>query len=83
MLIPEIHEKLKKIYKGKESDFEPFLAEIFFDLHYEAKSNSSHISLGIGQLWRLAVEHPESKVPACIHCAPKEKNGQTRLLLIC
>jgi hypothetical protein len=83
ILIPEIREKLKKLYKGKEADFETFLAENFFDLHYEAKSKSSHIKLGVGQLWRLAVEHPESQVLPCIHRAPEEKNGQTRLFLIC
>jgi hypothetical protein len=31
----------------------------------------------------LAVDHPESQVPPCIHRAPKEKSGQNRLLMIC
>ncbi|MCB9325352.1 MAG: hypothetical protein H6571_16555 [Lewinellaceae bacterium] len=83
VLVPEIRDELKKIYRGAAEDFESFLSEQFFDLHYLAKPKAQPISLGLGQLWRLAIEHPESKVPPCIHRAPKEKNGQKRLLLIC
>ncbi|RFS26733.1 hypothetical protein DVR12_02805 [Chitinophaga silvatica] len=83
VLIPEIRAELRKLYDGPEEGFESFLSENFFDLHYQAKPNSHPISLGIGNLWRLAVDHPESKVPPCIHRAPKEKPGQSRLLLIC
>lgn len=83
VLVPEIREELKKLYHGKEEDFESFLGEHFFDLHYQAEPDARPISLGIGNLWRLAVDHPESRVPACVHRAPKEKPGQSRLLLIC
>ena len=83
VLIPEIRDELKKLYNGAEEGFESFLSEHFFDLHYQAEPNAHPISLGIGHLWRLAVDHPESQVPACIHRAPKEKPGQNRLLLIC
>ncbi len=83
ILVPEILDELKKIYHGADEEFESFLSEHFFDLHYRAKLNASPINLGIGHLWRLAVDHPESKVLPCIHRAPKEKNGQNRLLLIC
>jgi hypothetical protein len=83
VLIPEIREELKQIYKGKEAGFESFLSANFFDLHYAAKPDAHPISLGIGNLWRLAIEHPTSAVLPCIHRAPKEKNGQKRLLLIC
>ena len=74
-----------KHYLGNEinPNFESFLSEFFFDLHYQPKPNSQPISLGIGNLWRLAVDHPESKVPPCVHRAPKEKTGKNRLLLIC
>ena len=41
------------------------------------------IQLGIGNLWKLAVDHPKMKVEPCIHRAPEEKSGQKRLLLIC
>lgn len=81
--IPEIREELKKLYNGPEICFESFLSDYFFDLHYQAKPNAQIINLGLGNLWRLAVDCTESKVLPCIHRAPKETNGQTRLLLIC
>ena len=83
VLLPEIRDALKKLYRGKEEGFESFLNEHFFDLHYQAKPNARPFSLGLGHLWRLAVDHPESQVAPCIHRAPKEKAGESRLLLIC
>lgn len=83
VLIPEIRDELKKLYKGAEEGFESFLSEHFFDLHYRAKPGARPISLGLGNLWRLAVDHPGSPVPPCVHRAPKEKTGQYRLLMIC
>lgn len=83
VLIPEIRDELKKLYHGADEGFEAFLSEHFFDLHYQAEPDARPISLGLGHLWRLAVDHPESKVPPCLHRAPKEKAGQNRLLMIC
>lgn len=83
VLIPEIREELKKSYDGEEEGFESFLSEYFFDLHYHAKPEARPISLGLGNLWRLAVDHPESKVLPCLHRAPDEKVGEKRLLMIC
>jgi len=83
ILIPEIRAELKKQYGGAEEGFEEFLTENFYDLHYQAKQNAQIINLGLGNLWRLAVDHPESKVQPCLHRAPKEKPGEARLLLIC
>lgn len=83
VLIPEIRVELEKLYDGADEDFESFLSEHFFDLHYQAKPHARPISCGLGHLWRLAVDHPESQVPPCLHRAPKEKSGQNRLLLIC
>ena len=83
VLVPEIRDELKKLYQGSEKGFESFLSEYFFDLHYRVKPNVSPIKLGVGHLWRLAVDHPESQVPPCVHRAPKENSGQKRLLLIC
>jgi hypothetical protein len=83
VLIPEIRDELKKLYHGAEEGFESFLSEYFFDLHYQAKPDARPISLGLGHLWRLAIDHPESQVPPCLHRAPKEKSGQNRLLMIC
>lgn len=83
VLIPEIRAELKKLYDGAAEGFESFLSEHCFDLHYQAKPNAHPINLGLGNLWRLAVDHPESQVPPCLHRAPEEKPGEHRLLLIC
>jgi hypothetical protein len=83
VLVPEIRDELKNIYRGTDEGFESFLTEHFFDLHYLPEPQAQPINLGLGYLWRLAVDHPESRVLPCVHRAPKEENGQTRLLLIC
>jgi len=83
IIIPEIRDGLKKLYQGPDEGFEAFLSEHFFDLHYQAKHEAKLISCGIGKLWRLAVDHPESKVLPCLHRAPNEDKGQVRLLMIC
>ena len=83
MLAPEIRAQLKKLYGGPEQGFEAFLSEHFFDLHYQAKPTAQPINLGLGNLWKLAVDHPESNVLPCVHRAPVEKTGQKRLLMIC
>jgi hypothetical protein len=83
VLIPEIRDELKSLYHGADEGFESFLSEHFFDLHYQAEPNARLISLGLGHLWKLAVAHPESQAPPCLHRAPKEKSGKNRLLLIC
>ena len=83
VLVPEIRAELKKLYDGPEEGFESFLEEHFFDLHYQAKLNAQPINLGIGHLWRLAVDHPQSESLPCVHRAPIEKEGETRLMIIC
>ncbi len=83
ILIPKIREKLKELYDGPEAEFETFLEEYFFDLHYQPKPNAKPVNLGLGHLWRLAVDHPTQKVLPCVHRAPVEKDGEYRLLLIC
>lgn len=83
ILIPEIRAKLQEVYDGPESEFDAFLEEYFFDLHYQPKPNAIPINLGIGHLWRLAVDHPTQQVLPCVHRAPIEKDGEYRLLLIC
>ena len=83
VLIPEIRAELKKLYNGADEGFESFLSEYFFDLHYQPKPNASLINLGVGNLWKLAIDHPESKVLPCLHRAPIEKNGENRLMIIC
>ena len=83
ILIPEIREKLKELHDGPDSEFETFLKDYFFDLHYQPKPNAEPINLGSGHLWRLAVYHPSQQVLPCVHRAPVENDGEYRLLLIC
>ena len=83
ILIPEIREKLKKLHDGPEQEFETFLKDYFFDLHYLPKPNTNLTNLGLGNLWRLAVDHPAQVVLPCVHRAPVENDGEYRLLLIC
>ncbi|MCT3897344.1 DUF1826 domain-containing protein [Elizabethkingia anophelis] len=83
ILIPEVREKLKELHDGPESEFEDFLKENYFDLHYQAKPNAEPVNLGLGHLWRLAVDHPDQHVLPCVHRAPVENDGEFRLLLIC
>jgi hypothetical protein len=83
ILVPELRKILRNLFSGTDNDFDSFLIENFYDLHYQALPNANIVNLGIGNLWRLAVDHPESKVLPCIHRAPKEKEGESRLLLIC
>ena len=83
ILIPEIRNKLKALHQGPEEEFESFLKEYFFDLHYQDKPFAQAVNLGVGHLWRLAVDHPKQQVLPCIHRAPIENDGEYRLLLIC
>ncbi|MFN8432186.1 MAG: hypothetical protein U0V04_19550 [Spirosomataceae bacterium] len=79
--IPEIRQQLLNLFEGESEDFESFLKDNFFDLHYQAAPEAEPLSLGLGNLWRLAIDHPELKVPPCVHRAPVENTP--RLLLIC
>jgi len=83
ILIPEIREKLKELHDGPEAEFETFLKDCFFDLHYQPKPNAQLTNLGSGHLWKLAVDHPGQQALPCIHRAPAENEGEYRLLLIC
>ncbi|WP_288376282.1 DUF1826 domain-containing protein [Chryseobacterium culicis] len=83
ILIPEIREKLRKLHNGPEEEFENFLKEYFFDLHYQPKTTAEPVNLGTGHLWRLAVDHPGQKALPCVHRAPVENDNEYRLLLIC
>ncbi|MHC0445378.1 DUF1826 domain-containing protein [Flavobacterium sp. 3-218] len=83
ILIPEIRQKLKELHDGPEEEFEDFLKENYFDLHYQLHANAEQINLGKMHLWRLAVDHPKQQVQPCIHRAPIENEGEYRLLLIC
>jgi len=83
ILIPEIRKKLQEIHNGPAEEFDDFLKDNYFDLHYQAQSQAIPTNLGLGHLWRLAVDHPKQKVLPCVHRAPIENEGEYRLLLIC
>jgi len=83
ILVPEIRTELRKLYQEEEEGFEAFLVENFFDLHYQAKPAAKATNLGIGHMWRLAIDHPNAEVLPCIHRAPIEKDGEPRLMMIC
>lgn len=83
VLIPDIWAQLRQLFDGADEDFESFLTDHYFDLHYQPIAGAQPINLGLGNMWRLAVDHPQSRVLPCIHRAPKEKEGEKRLLMIC
>jgi hypothetical protein len=61
VLVPEIRAELKKIHRGADEDFDSFLSEHFFDLHYLAQPNAKPIKLGLGHLCRLAINTRKAK----------------------
>lgn len=83
ILMPEIHNELKTLYEGPEEGYASYVIENCYHLHYQPKPNATIINLGLGNLWRLAVDYPGSVVKPCVHRAPIEGKGQVRLLLIC
>jgi hypothetical protein len=83
ILVPEIIATLKATYQVSDEEMESFLKEHFFDLHYRAKASAEPVRAGLGHMWRLAVDYPGSPVLPCVHRAPEEKAGESRLLLIC
>jgi hypothetical protein len=51
ILIPEIRENSKNYMGYSEAEFETFLEEYFFDLHYQPKPNAKPVNLGLGHLY--------------------------------
>ena len=82
--IPETRAELLKIYGGADDEgFREFLNENCYDLHYVPTPQAQPFSFGLGNLWRIALEYPDSPVPPCVHRAPENRPGQPpRLLLI-
>jgi len=79
--IPKTRADLLKLYGGQDDEgFCEFLSENCFDLHYAALPHAEPYAFGIANLWRIAVQYPESPVPPCIHRAPR--TDSPRLLLI-
>ena len=81
--VPDTRAQLLAIYGGPDDDsFREFLREHCYDLHYAPAPHAQPFSFGLFHLWRIAVDHPGSPVPPCVHRAPATVPGQPRLLLI-
>ncbi len=81
--IPETRAALLAEYGGADDeDFAEYLRENCYDLHYAAAPRAKPYSFGLFNLWRIAVDYPNSPVPPCIHRAPATVPGEPRLLLI-
>ncbi len=82
--VPATRALLLKRFGGEDdADFRAYLAEHCYDLHYAPLPEARPFSFGFGNLWRIAVDHPGSPVPPCIHRAPATAAGEPpRLLLI-
>lgn len=82
--IPATRVELLRLYGGADDeDFQVFLNEHCYDLHYAAAAGAQFYNFGRHNLWRIAVDWPGSAVPPCIHRAPLTQPGDpVRLLLI-
>jgi hypothetical protein len=82
--VPEIRAALLARHGGEDDEeFAAYLHERHFDLHFRPTARARPFSMGLGNLWRLAVQFPGSPVPGCIHRAPATPpGGPPRLLLI-
>jgi hypothetical protein len=82
--IPETRAQLLRVFGGEDSDaFGEYLTDNCFDLHFTAIPQARPFSFGVGNLWRIACQYPNSPVPPCIHRAPESVGREgVRLLLI-
>ena len=82
--VPATRAALLREYGGPDDDgFREFLNEHHYDLHCAARPGAEPFSVGLGHLWRIAVDWPGRAVPPCIHRAPPTRAGDPpRLLLI-
>jgi hypothetical protein len=82
--VPATRAELLRYFGGEDNEaFRNWLSEHCYDLHYEPLPAAQPFAFGRGNLWRIAVDWPDSPVPPCIHRAPETLPGQPpRLLLI-
>lgn len=82
--LPAIRAELLKAYGGEDDDsFLEYLNDHYYDLHYAALPHARPFLFGQWNLWRIAIDYPDSPVPPCIHRAPDPVAGHPpRLLLI-
>jgi len=81
---PVTRVRLREEFGGEEGpEFDAYLHENCYDLHYAAKPGARPYPFGLGNFWRIAVDYPGSPVPPCVHRAPENMPGRPpRLLLI-
>ncbi|HEY0969299.1 MAG TPA: hypothetical protein VGD88_18045 [Opitutaceae bacterium] len=81
--VPETRAELLRCFGGTEGeDFEEFLRDQCYDLHYAPRPGARPYVFGVGNLWRIACQTPNNPVPPCIHRAPETKPGEVRLMMI-
>ena len=82
--LPATRAELLRIFRqGGTGDFDSYLRENCYDLHYAPMEGAVPFSFGLGNLWRIAVEYPGCPVPPCLHRAPETVSERLpRLLLI-
>lgn len=81
---PVCRARLRAEFGGDDGEaFDDYLRERCYDLHFAALAGARPWSFGVGNLWRIATAWPGSAVPPCIHRAPADVPGASRLLLIC
>jgi len=81
---PTCRARLRTEFGGDEGEaFDDYLREHCYDLHFAPLASARVWSFGVGNLWRIATAWPGSPVPPCIHRAPDDVAGQSRLLMIC
>lgn len=80
---PATRAALLRAYGGADdAGFADYLAENCYDLHYAPRPGAQPYGFGQFHLWRIAVAWPGSAVPPCVHRAPAQQPGESRLLLI-
>lgn len=82
--VPETRAELLRQYGGADDEsFREYLHEHCYDLHYAPRPHAQPFDFGVGNLWRIAVDYPDSPVPPCVHRAPTPgPQDPSRLLLI-
>ena len=82
--VPETRAELLRLHGGPDdADFQEYLGDHCYDLHYVPTPGARPFPFGLGNLWRIAVAYPGCPVPPCIHRAPETRPGDPpRLLLI-
>lgn len=76
-------ELLQRFGGDDNEEFRTYLAENCYDLHYAPVAGARPFAFGLGNLWRIACDYPDSPVPPCVHRAPPQQPGDPpRLLLI-